>query len=133
MSLTVANVGGTLTGGASVVLSSAGVTGSGKSSFTMPDHTRLTPRVVDFYVTPVKSSKSDPGVARSGLKISLGDHEVVEGCCTNKQGSIIIDVGLRWSLEQPDTLIDTAIELLQALATADGVLADTLRKGALPT
>lgn len=114
MSITVNNVGGTLSGGTSKVLSFAGNSTGTKASFIAPDHTRLAPRTVDFYSTPAKTTASDPGVARSGLKITLGDRLAEEGCCTVQMGAVIIDVGLRWSLNQPAELVDEAIEYLQA-------------------
>lgn len=129
MSVTVANVGGTMTGGANVVLSPAGLVG-GKSSFTTPSHSRLTPQTVDILMTPAKTTSADPGVARGGLKITFGDRQTAEGCCTVQQGSVIIDLGVRWSLNQPEALVDDAIELLQGLVFNSAFI-DAVKKGTL--
>lgn len=129
--MNLANVGGSMTGGATVVLSPAGLYAGGKASFTTPTHTRLTPETVDFLVTQAKPSASDPGVARSGLKISLANREETEGCCGVQAGTVIIDVALRWPLSQPESIVDTAVELLQALSFNTAFI-DALKKGVLP-
>lgn len=130
--MNVLNVGGTMTGGATVVLSASGLYAGGKASFTTPDHTRLNPQIVDFLVTPMQNAgNADPGVARSGLKVSFASRVTEEGCCTPRTGSVIIDVGFRWPLSQPDTVRDDAIELMQALWFNTSFLA-SLRNGTLP-
>lgn len=131
MSVTVANVGGSMTGGSSVVLSYSGSPGYGKASFTTPTNTRLAPRTVDFLMTPAKSTASDPGVARGGVKITFADRTSTEGCCTVQAGSVIIDLAVRWSLNQPETLVDDAIDVLQAL-TFNAAFIDAVKKGTLP-
>lgn len=125
------NVGGTLTGGSTVVLTPAGLYAGGKASFTTPTHTRLEPEVIDFLVTPAKTSKTDPGVARSGLKISLANRVEEEGCCTVNAGTVIIDVGVRWPLGQPEAILDAAIQKLQALVFSQAFI-DGAKKGVLP-
>jgi hypothetical protein len=127
------NVGGSMTGGTTVVLSPAGLSAGGKASFTAPNHTRLEPEVIDFLVTPVKAtSASDPGVARSGLKIAFANRVESEGCCGVQAGTVIFDVGMRWPLSQPEAVLDSAIQYLQALVFSTAFV-DALKKGVLPT
>jgi hypothetical protein len=130
--MNLANVGGTMTGGATVVLTAAGLYAGGKASYTTPTHTRLTPQVIDFLVTPASTTKDNPGVARSGLKIALANRVETEGCCDVQAGTIIIDVGLRWPLSQPESVVDEAIDLLQSLVF-NTAFVDALKKGILPT
>lgn len=132
MSLVVANFGGTLTGGANQTLSSGGIPTPGKSVFFTPAHTRLAVREVDFLSTPAKTTATDPGVARGGLKITFGDRQSVEGCCTVNAGNVIIDVGVRWSLNQPESLVDAAIAELQALVFTPAFIA-SVKTGVLPS
>lgn len=124
--------GATLSGGSTVVLSYAGNPVFGKASYTTSDHSRLAPRTVEFLQSPAKTTQSDPGVARGGLKIAFGDRQTTEGCCTVNQGTVIIDVGVRWPLNQPESLVDAAIELLRGLVyTPEFVQA--VKNGILPS
>lgn len=132
MSLVVSNVGGTLTGGANQTLSSGGIPTPGKAVFFTPTHSRLAVREVDFLTTPAKTTATDPGVARGGLKITYGDRQSTEGCCTVQAGSVIVDVGVRWSLNQPESLVDDAISELQALVFTPAFIA-AVKQGVLPT
>jgi hypothetical protein len=131
MTLSVANVGGTLTGGSTVNLAFAGIVNAQKASFVAPTHTRLAGRQVDVLSTPAVTTAKEPGVARGGLKITFSDRQTEEGCCTVQQGSVIIDVGVRWSLNQPEALVDDAIEYLQALVF-NAAFTDAVKKGILP-
>jgi hypothetical protein len=125
------NYGGTMTGGSTVVLTPAGLYAGGKASYTTPSHERLTPQVVDFLVTPAVTSKSEPGTARSGLKVALANRVESEGCCNVQPGTVIIDVGFRWPLSQPESLVDDAIKYLQALVFTSAFV-DACKKGTLP-
>jgi hypothetical protein len=125
-------IGATLTGGSDVTLSPAGLSAGGKATYTTPDHTRLSPEVVDFLVTAPTSSKNDPGVARSGLKISYASRSQEEGCCSVSLGTVIIDVGFRWPLGQPEAVVDDAIAMLKGLVYT-AAFSDALKKGVLPT
>lgn len=131
MSLSVNNVGGSLSGGATQVLTFAGSQNGSKVSYVTPAHTRLAMRQVDFYSQAARTTPSDPGVARGGLKVTFGDRQAEEGCCTVQQGSVIIDVGVRWSLNQPATLVDDAIAELRALVFT-AAFEDAVKKGILP-
>lgn len=134
MALSLNNVGGTQSGGTTTVLIPAGITGSGgKSVFLLPTSTRLAQRELDFLVAPAKTTANDPGVARAGLKLVFSDRQSGEsGCCTVQQGSVIIDVGVRWHLNQPETLVDDAIAALRA-AVFSTAFVDAIKKGVLPS
>lgn len=132
MSVTVANVGGSMTGGSNLVLSYSGSPSVGKASFVTPSHARLTPRTVDFLVSQAVTTTKDPGVGRGGMKITYGDRQTVEGCCDTQQGAVIIDLGVRWHLNQPAILVDGAIQLLQGLVFTAAFI-DAVKKGTLPS
>lgn len=131
MSLTLANVGGTITGGSSVNLTFAGNANGQKASFVTPTHGRLATRQIDFLTTPAKTTPSDSGVARGGLKIVLSDRQTSAECCTVQSGTVIIDVGVRWSLNQPESLVDDAVKYLQALVFSPG-FSQSIKLGILP-
>lgn len=131
-------IGATLTGGSTAALTPAGLSAGGKASYTTPEHTRLNPRVVDFLVSsPVqqqatkKNPNPDPGIARAGLKVAFANREASEGCCGTQLGSVIIDLGVRWSLNQPETLADDAIDYIQGLVFTTAFV-DAVKKGTLP-
>ena len=131
MSITV-KVGATLTGGTDVVLSSAGLSAGGKASFVTPDHSQLEPRTVDYTVTKPTTTKTDSGVARSAVKIAFANRVEEEGCCNVQAGTVIIDVGVRWPLSQPDTLVDDTIAMLRAIVY-HASFSDAIKKGVLPS
>lgn len=131
MSFSVNNVGGTLTGGSTVPLTFAGSLNGTKSSFVTPAHARLAGRQIDVLTSPAKTTASDPGVARGGMKITFSDRTAEAGCCTIQQGSVIIDVGVRWHLNQPEALVDDAIDYLQALVFSAEFI-NAVKKGILP-
>lgn len=124
-------VGATLTGGSTVVLNPAGLQ-PGKSTYTAPGHSRLTPKVVSFTVSSITPTAKEPGVARSGMQISLSGQQTEEGCCTVQKGLVAIDIGTRWHLNQPESLVDDAIELLQALVFKPE-FAQAMKAGVLPS
>lgn len=128
----VVKVGATLTGGTDKTLSFSGMPLAGKSSFVAPGSTRLAPRTVDFLTNVPVTTKTDAGVARGGLKVTFSDRLVEEGCCTVQAGSVIIDVGVRWSLNQPESLVDEAIQYLQGLVFTQAFI-DSVKKGVVPT
>ena len=131
MSLTLPNNGGTQTGGTTVALSPAGKTANGKASFVLPTHTRLAAREVDFTVAAAKTTNADAGVARAGAKILLANRTESPTCCSVKAGSVIVDIGIRWSLNQDESLVDEAIDLAQAILYSKA-FADAIKKGLLP-
>lgn len=132
MSLSITNVGGTLTGGSTVVLQLSEMAAN-KMTFTTPAHTRLKPRTVDLYVTQARTTASDPGVAKAAFKVSFGDRvENAASCCTVQTGSVILDTSMRWHLNQPDTLVGEAWDILVALVSTPGVK-EMLLKGVYPS
>lgn len=124
-------IGATLTGGSSVTLTPAGVS-PGRSTFVGPDHSILEPETVDFTFTAPKTTTSDAGTSRTGMKVSFASRTDVEGCCTVQSGAVICDLGIRWSLNQPDTLVDSVISYLQGLVFSTE-FSDAVKKGVLPT
>lgn len=131
MSLVV-KLGATLTGGTDTTLVSAGLSAGGKASFVAPGHTQLTPHMVDLMVTAPTVTKTDSGVARSGIKVSYASRTAEEGCCTVQLGSVIFDVSARWPLSQPESVIDDALAMLKALVYTQA-FADSIKQGILPS
>ena len=129
--MNLANVGGSMTGGATVVLTPSGLSAGGKASYTTPNHTRLEPQVIDFLVKQATTTKDDPGVARSGLKIALASRSTEEGCCGVTAGTIIFELSCRWPLGQPEALVDSAFDYMQALLFNQSTI-DGLKLGTLP-
>lgn len=122
-------VGATLTGGATVALSPAGIS-PGKSVFTTPDHTRLEPQTVEITVGQAGSPNAPQ--ARTGLKVSFASRVEEEGCCTVKAGSVVADLGVRWDLSQDADLADEVLAMLRGLVYTTA-FADAVRKGILPS
>lgn len=121
--------GATQTGGSTVALQPAGIS-AGRSSYVGPGHTRLEPVTVEF--TASGSTTGSNPVARNGVKITFADRLVEEGCCTVVEGSVIIDVGVRWSMNQPATLVDSAVDYLRVIVYTTAFV-DAIKKGILPT
>jgi hypothetical protein len=126
-------VGATQTGGSDVTLSPAGIQ-PGHSTFTAPSHSRLEPQTVDFYVRNPKPGKNSasPGIATTGVKISSANRLAEEGCCTVVAGAVVIDLGIRWDLSQPETVLDAAIERLRGIVYTQAFV-DAAKKGVLPS
>lgn len=125
-------IGATQTGGVSTALTPAGLYAGGKASFTTPTHTRLEPQIVDFLVTAPTPKGTDPGVARSGMKIAFAKRLQEEGCCTVVPGTIIADISLRWPMAQPEEVVDEVIDWIRGLVYTTA-FADAVKKGVLPT
>lgn len=123
--------GATLTGGSTVVLSPAGYQ-PGKSMFTAPGHSHLTPRTVQFTATaPVAGGKS-LGVARTGIKVTRAERTADGDCCTVKDGAVIADLGFRWDLLQSESEADALIALVQGLVFTTQFTA-LVKQGILPS
>lgn len=123
-------IGATLTGGTTLVLQPAGIT-PGKSVLAVTGSTRLEPKSVQFYAEAPVSKANDPGVAKTGMKVSLANRLTEEGCCTVAAGTVIIDVGVRWPLSQPETLVDEAVDILQGLVFSTEFIS-AIKAGILP-
>lgn len=122
-------IGATLTGGTTVALVPAGVT-AGKSTFVTPTHTRTTPQTVEMTIGG--ASSGDNPVARTGVKITYSDRSVGEGCCTVTEGAVIMDLGIRWNLNQPETQADKVIAMLRGVVYTTA-FANAVKKGILPS
>lgn len=131
MTLAINNWGGTLTEGATKELSFSGSPVAGKVSFVTNEHTRLAARQVDFTASNAVTTATNPGVARSGMKITFGDRQTAAGCCTVEAGNVIVDVGVRWSMNQPEALVDGALEALRALVFSTA-FEQAVKRGILP-
>lgn len=130
MSITLTNVGGTLTGGSSLVLTRGNTVGQ-KAMFYLPSHTRLSLREVDFVAQPASTTDKDAGVARASAKVVLANRIESEACCNVKSGSVILDIGIRWSLNQDSALVDEAIDIGEAVIRSDA-FKDAIIKMFLP-
>lgn len=124
-------IGATLTGGESVTLTPAGVS-PGKSILLAPGHTFLEPETIEFTSTPPRTTNSSAGVARTGMKISFAARQTEEGCCTVQAGAVIADLGIRWSLNQSEDLVDDVIDYLRGLVYSTDFVS-AVKKGVLPT
>ena len=125
--------GATLTGGSSVTLTPAGIQ-PGRSVFVGPDHTRLTPRTVEFTTsqTPPSTKNKVPGVGRTGLKIRFAGHTATEGCCDAQMDEAVVDLGVRVGLTpNSDTLADAIIDYLKGVVYT-AAFEDAVRKSILP-
>lgn len=124
-------IGATLTGGSSVALAPAG-NQPGRSTFTSPTHSRLEPETVEFFSrNPPNPTADKPGVATTGLKVSFASRTVEEGCCTVKAGAVIADLGIRWDMSQPTTVVDDVISYLRGIVYTTA-FEDAVKKGILP-
>lgn len=125
MSLT---IGGSQSGGTAKTLTAAGQDASGRYRFAFPEHTALSQRliVVGTKIQPV--TKDSLGAQEATVDLILTDSAAAEGCCGTTTGGVYINLKLRWSLNQPSTLVDDAIDYLQGVAFAT-FLEDAIKKG----
>ena len=121
-----------LTGGSLVTLTSQGSNASNKVSFALPGHTHLTPRTLEMLVTPPKSSKDEPGVARSSLRLTRSTRIAEEGCCSAISGVTGADLNLRWNLNQPEAELDALIAAIRGAVWSPEFVA-AIKTGMLPT
>lgn len=130
MSQSIANVGGSLTGGSTIVLTPSGVS-PGKATFVTPDHTRLVTRTVEVTSSQRPPTSTTPGQARAGIKVTFSDVVAEEGCCTPKLGNVVLNFGFSWDLSQPDTNVTGAVDLFVA-TLQDTDFRNLLLKGIMP-
>jgi len=76
--------------------------------------------------------QNTPGVARTGLKISFAKRDTPAGCCDPRVGAVILDLGVRWNLNQPESLVDDVIAYIRGLVYTTAFV-DAVKKGVLPT
>lgn len=125
MSLT---IGGTQSGGTAKTLTPAGVDANGRSRFAFPEHTALSQRLIVVGVKVQPVTKESLGAQEATVDLILTESAAAEGCCGTTTGGVYVNLKLRWSLNQPSTLVDTAIDYLQGAAFAT-FLEDAIKKG----
>ena len=125
MSLT---IGGSQTGGTAKTLSLAGQDASGRHRFAFPEHTALSQRLIVVGVKAQPVTKDSLGAQEATVDLILTEAAADPTCCGTTSGGVYINVKLRWSLNQPSTLVDTAIDYLQGVAFAT-FLEDAIKKG----
>lgn len=125
MSLT---IGGTQSGGTAKTLSAAGQDSSGRHRFAFPEHTALSQRLIVVGVKTQPVTKDSLGAQEASVDLILTESAAAEGCCDTVTGGVYINLKLRWSLNQPSTLVDDAIDYLQGVAFAT-FLDDAIKKG----
>jgi hypothetical protein len=132
MSISLPNLGGTMTGGSSTSLTIGTNNSAGRSSFITSSHTRLAPRTIEILTSAAKTTAADPGVAKSQVRINFADRTAEEGCCTVQAGLVAFAIDARWHLNQPEALVDEAIDYLQSIVFTQE-FRDALVKGVLPS
>lgn len=121
-------IGGTQSGGTSKTLTPAGQDNSGRVRYAFPEHTALTQRLLVVGVKAQPVSKTSLGTQEATVDISLKDSATSESCCSTVAGGVFINVKMRWDLNQPESLVDTALDYLQGAAFA-AFLEDAIKKG----
>lgn len=125
-------IGATQTGGTTVNLTANGVIAAGQVSYVTPSNTYLTPEVVTLSVKAPVRTASEPGVARTGVKIRFAALESEAGdCCTLKGGDVGVDLGFRWNLVQTEATVDKVIDYLRGIIYAPEFVS-AVKKGLLP-
>lgn len=120
-------IGGTQSGGTSKTLTPAGGT-NGRYSWVFPEHTALSQRMMTVQVINTPVSKDNLGVQEARVDFALTDAAASEGCCGTTSGGVYVNLKIRWSLNQPSTTVDTALDYLQGAAFAT-FLEDAIKKG----
>lgn len=122
-------IGGTQTSGTSKVLSPAGADSSGRYRFVFPEHTALSNRTLTAGVKAQPVTKDSLGSQEASVDLVLTEAAVSGGtCCGTVTGGVYVNLKIRWSLNQPSTLVDTALDYLQGVAFAQ-FLEDAVKKG----
>lgn len=132
MSFNALNVGGTMTGGATVALTSAGVTQNGKVSFTTPTSSRLTPEHAYFKVSGGDpGNATNPGTAKTVMSVAYADRTIPEGCCVGSAGYIVLEAEARWPLGLPEATLIEAYDLFRSIVNSTE-FKDAMTKGTVP-
>lgn len=121
-------IGGTQTSGTSKTLTPAGQDSSGRYRFAFPEHTALSQRIMTVGVKTQPVTKDSLGFQEATVDLALTEAAPSESCCTTKTGGVFVNTKVRWSLNQPSTLVDTAVDYLQGVAFAT-FLEDAIKKG----
>jgi len=121
-------IGGSQTGGTSKTLSPAGQDSAGRYRYVFPEHTALSNRILTVGVKAQPLTKDSLGAQEATIDFALTEAAAAEGCCGTQSGGVYINLKMRYSLNQPSTLVDTAIDYLQGAAFAT-FLEDAIKKG----
>lgn len=121
----------TVTGGTPTTLTPNGYA-NGKGVYMFPTSSHTSPARIEISAKGPVSTPTNPGVARSVSKLTRGTRVVSEGCCDAVEGYAIADLTVRWSLSQPESVLDALIADLQAYVQSDAFAA-TIKSGILPT
>jgi hypothetical protein len=110
------NTGGSLTGGATVAYTPAGVT-AGKSVFVGPQHNRTAVDRFSLTVaqTPANSKTGAAGISRAGTQFRREIPVEVDGCCTAKVSQVGFDTQAFANTNASDADVDMAIDRYRAL------------------
>lgn len=118
-------IGGTQSSGTSTALTPAGQDQSGRYRFALPTHTALNQRLITVGVKTQSPTKNDLGFVEETIDLSFANAEVVEGSALNTLGGVYVNLKIRRSMNQPDSVVDEILDVLQGIAyssaTADGV------------
>lgn len=125
MSLT---IGGTQSGGTAKTMTFAGQDSSGRSRFAFPEHTALSQRLCVVGVKAQAVTKESLGAQEASVDFILTESASTSDPSLTVTGGVYVNLKLRWSLNQPSTLVDTAIDYLQGAAFAT-FLDDAIKKG----
>lgn len=123
-------IGGTQTGGTSKTLIPNGIQANGRVSYVFPEHTALSQRVLTAGVRAQPVTKDSLGLQEASVDLALTEAAAGVDCCATQTGGVYVNVKIRWSLNQPTTLVDTALDYLQGVAFA-AFLEDAVKKGVI--
>lgn len=122
------SIGGTQSGGTSKTLTPAGQDKSGRYRFAFPEHTALSQRLMTVGVKNQPVTKTSLGSQTALIDFALTDSSASATCCDTQTGGVFVNLKVTWSLNQPSTLVDTALDYLQGAAFAV-FLEDAIKKG----
>lgn len=121
-------IGGTQSGGVSTALTPAGQDQSGRYRFALPTHSALNQRLITVGVKTISPTKDNLGSVEETVDLSFANAEPAEGCCTIATGGVYINLKVRRSMNQPESLVDDILDVLQGVAFAT-FLKDGVTKG----
>lgn len=121
----------TITGGTDYVFTASGYNGS-RYQYLGQSNSHLTPTRLELAIGKPVDSKNGPGTASSQTKITVGSRVVEEGCCTASNGTVVVDLKVRWNLMQPESQLDDAIALARAWVQSPQFV-NSIKAGFMPT
>lgn len=122
------SIGGTQSGGTAKTLTGAGQDGQGRYRYAFPEHTALSQRLMVVGTKAQPVTKDSLGAQEATVDFILTEAAAAGDCCGTVSGGVYVNLKLRWSLNQPSTLVDTAIDYLQGAAFS-AALDDAIKKG----